>query len=54
MFACMHWNSADVPVLFFLDGHLCFFRIFFVILLAGGVSECAFTHVHICLPLILA
>jgi hypothetical protein len=45
MYACTHWNIADVPVFFFSDGHRCFFLIFFVILLADGVSECACAHV---------
>jgi hypothetical protein len=40
MYTCTHWNSADVPG-FFSDGALCFFLIFFVILLACGVSVCA-------------
>ncbi len=38
---------------FFSDGALYFFLIFFVILLACGVSVCACTHVRMCSPIIL-
>ena len=54
---CTHVRIGTVRMFmafFFSDGHLCFFLIFFVILLAGGVSVCACTHVRMCSPLILA
>ncbi len=53
MYACTHGNSADVRGVFFSDGALCFFLIFFVILMACGVSVCACTHVRMCSPIIL-
>jgi hypothetical protein len=47
MYACMHWNSGDVPV-FFSDDHLCFFQNFFVILLVGGGFQvCMYTCAHV-------
>ncbi len=45
MYTCTHWNSADVPGFYFSDGALCFFLIFFVILLA-----CVHVRMCACVP----
>jgi hypothetical protein len=53
---CTHVRIGTVRMIvafFFSDGALCFFLIFFVILLACGVSVCACTHVRMCSPIIL-